>query len=211
MTTYQRSTVALAATLLLLALTTGCASNKRVDTVEKDIDTKVGAVHQRVDDVEGQVEATQTRLDEQGRRIDSTSKTAQEALDRAIAAGKLAEGKFVFEAVLSDDKVRFGFDEAELSEPARQALDAFAARLKSENANVFIEIQGHTDSVGSDDYNLKLGEQRAEAGRRYLNRQHGVALHRMSVISYGESAPVADNGSRDGRAQNRRVVLVVLE
>lgn len=204
-------TPAALAAALLLTLTAGCATNKRVETLEQDVETKVGAVNQRVDDVEGQVEATQTRLDEHGRRIDATSKTAQEALDRAIAAGKLAEGKFLFETVLSDDKVRFGFDQAELGDPAHQALDELAARLKSENTNVYIEIQGHTDSVGSDDYNLKLGEKRAEAVRRYLNRQHGIALHRMSVISYGESAPVADNASREGRAQNRRVVLVVLK
>jgi outer membrane protein OmpA-like peptidoglycan-associated protein len=192
-------------------LATGCASKKRVKTLEKDVETKVGATNQRVDDVEGQVEETQTRLDEHGRRIDATSKTAQEALDRAIAAGKLAEGKFVFETVLSDDKVRFGFDDTELSDTARQALDAFATQLKSENSNVYIEIQGHTDSVGNDDYNLRLGEQRAESVRRYLNSQHGVALHRMSVISYGETAPVTKEKGRDARAQNRRVVLVVLQ
>jgi outer membrane protein OmpA-like peptidoglycan-associated protein len=58
---------------------------------------------------------------------------------------------------------------------------------------------------------MKLGEARAEATRRYLNASAGIALHRMSVISYGESAPMVDNGSRDGRQQNRRVALVVLK
>jgi outer membrane protein OmpA-like peptidoglycan-associated protein len=52
--------------------------------------------------------------------------------------------------------------------------------------------------------------ERAEAVRMYLNREHGIPLHRINVISYGEAEPIADNGSRDGRAQNRRVVLVVL-
>jgi len=207
----QKLTTVMAATLCAALLATGCASNKRVDTLEGDMNTKVGAVHERVDDVEGQVEANQTRLDSQGRRIDETSKTAQEALDRAIAAGKLAEGKFVFETVLSDDNVRFGFDQAELGEEARTALDEFANQLKAENANVFIEIQGHTDSTGAEQYNLDLGEERSEAVRRYLNLEHGLPLHRIGVISYGEASPVADNGTREGRAQNRRVVLVVLK
>ncbi|HVR30200.1 MAG TPA: OmpA family protein, partial [Thermoanaerobaculia bacterium] len=63
---------------------------------------------------------------------------------------------------------------------------------------------------GPEDYNLMLGEQRAESVRRYLNMEHGIPLHRMSVISYGETAPVVDNDSREARAQNRRVALVVL-
>ena len=87
---------------------------------------------------------------------------------------------------------------------------AFAAQLKGNNQNVFIEIQGHTDNLGGDDYNEKLGEERAEAVRRYLSKQ-GMPLHRMQVITYGEVEPVADNKTRDGRSQNRRVVLVVLQ
>jgi outer membrane protein OmpA-like peptidoglycan-associated protein len=111
---------------------------------------------------------------------------------------------------LTDDKVKFGFDVAKLSPEAEAALDAFANQLVQEGRPVYIEIQGHTDSVGSEDYNLKLGEQRAEAVRRYLN-QTGIPLHRMSVISYGEASPVTDNKTREGRSQNRRVVLVVLK
>ena len=192
----------------LLSLgSSACVTKKKMET---HVDEEVGAVHRRVDDVEGQVESNQVRLDEHGRQIGEASRTAQEALERAIAAGKLAEGKFLYETVLSDDQVRFGFDKAELGDEAQAALDEFAAQLKTDNQDVFIEIQGHTDAVGSEDYNLELGEERAEAVRRYLN-QSGVPLHRMSVISYGESAPVASNDSRDSRAQNRRVVLVVLQ
>ena len=90
-------------------------------------------------------------------------------------------------------------------------LDDLAADLRQRNENVYIEIQGHTDATGSDDYNLDLGRQRAEAVQRYLNLRHAVALHRMSVVSYGETAPVTDNDTRDGRSANRRVVLVVLQ
>ena len=81
----------------------------------------------------------------------------------------------------------------------------------SGNENVYIEVQGHTDSVGSETYNEELGLERAEAVRRYLNMNQHIPLHRINVISYGESAPVTDNKSRDSRSQNRRVVLVVLK
>ena len=193
----------------------GCASK---GYVSQEVSREVATVHARVDDVEGQVEANQQRLDVQGERIEavsgvaeSASQTAREALDRAVNAGKLAEGKLLFETALTDDKVKFGFDEDTLSPEGKAALDEVAGQLVAANESVYVEIQGHTDATGTDDYNLELGYERAQAVLRYLNMRHGVPLHRMSAISYGETAPVADNGTRDGRAQNRRVVLVVLK
>jgi len=193
----------------------GCASK---GYVSQEVSREVATVHARVDDVEGQVEANQQRLDVQGERIEavsgvaeSASQTAREALDRAVNAGKLAEGKLLFETALTDDKVKFGFDEDTLSPEGKAALDEVAGQLVAANESVYVEIQGHTDATGTDDYNLELGYERAQAVLRYLNMRHGVPLHRMSAISYGETAPVADNSSRDGRVQNRRVVLVVLK
>ncbi|MDB5448049.1 MAG: flagellar motor protein MotB [Phenylobacterium sp.] len=135
--------------------------------------------------------------------------TAGEALDRANSAHKLAEGKFLYEVVLSDDSVKFPTDRHVLSPEAEQRLAELVTRLKGENKNVYLEIQGYTDSTGTPDYNEKLGEARAEAVRRYLNTQ-GVALNRMSTISYGQDQPVAPNETREGRAQNRRVAIIVL-
>ncbi|HEX6904727.1 MAG TPA: OmpA family protein [Thermoanaerobaculia bacterium] len=188
----------------LLVGTTGCATKKYVRE-------ETGAVNTRVDGVQGQVEEAQTRLNTHERQIGEASKTAQDALRRAQEAGKLAEGKFLYETVLTDEKVKFGFDTADLSPEAQSALDEFAGQLKGENKNVYVEIQGHTDSVGSEQYNEELGLLRAEAVRRYLNQKHGFPLHRINVISYGETAAVADNSSREGRSQNRRVALVVLQ
>lgn len=194
----------------LALVASGCATKKYVEGETTEI-------RARIDGVATQVEDAQTKLQEHDGRITKTaeatvqaSRTAQEALDRALAAGKLAEGKFLSETVLSDDKVKFAIDQAELSPDAKTALDAFADKLRADNVDVYVEIQGHTDNVGGEEYNLKLGEKRAEAVRRYLSTK-GVPLHRMSVISYGESEPVSDNSSREGRAQNRRVVLVVLK
>ncbi len=68
--------------------------------------------------------------------------------------------------------------------------------------DVYVEIQGHTDSTGSEAYNQQLGLERAEAVRRYLSRGHGFALHRLSVVSYGESEPAVDNDTRENRSRS---------
>jgi peptidoglycan-associated lipoprotein len=207
-----------AVALAALVGTTGCATKKYVKQ-------ETGAVSTRVDEVQGQVEQAQTRLNAHEKtlgthqqelntheqKIGEISKTAQEALDRAQAAGKLAEGKFLYETVLTDEKVKFGFDKSKLSPEAQAALDDFAQKLTEENKGVYVEIQGHTDNVGSDKYNEELGLKRAEAVRLYLNQKHNFPLFRINVISYGETAPIADNKTREGRAQNRRVALVVLQ
>jgi outer membrane protein OmpA-like peptidoglycan-associated protein len=142
-------------------------------------------------------------------RVTRVEGTAGEALARANAAHKLAEGKFLYEVVLSDDSVKFPVDRHALSPEAEQRLAEFVQRLKTENRNVYLEIQGHTDSTGPEAYNDQLGEARAEAVRKYLSQQ-GVALNRMATISYGEESPVAPNDTAEGRAQNRRVGIIVL-
>ncbi len=166
----------------------GCATKKYVNT-------EVGRVDARVNTHETQ--------------IGELDKTTQEALKRATDAGKLAEGKFQYSMVLSDDSVKFPLNKDELSPEAEQRLAEFATKLKGDNKNVYLEIQGFTDATGDTSYNDALGEGRAQAVRKFLNRQ-GVALNRMATISYGEEAPVAPNDTPDGRAQNRRVVILVL-
>ena len=193
----------------LTLLAAGCASKKYVRHELVDLEDRTAV---RLDEVETQVEANQTALAEHEQQLDELSKTTREALERAIAAGELAEGKFLYETVLTDeDGVRFGFDEADLSDEARSALALFAGSLSEHGPGVYVEIQGHTDDIGPDEYNLRLGARRAESVRRYLAKEAGVPLHRMAVISYGETEPIADNGSRDDRARNRRVALVVLK
>jgi peptidoglycan-associated lipoprotein len=200
----MRNRLGTVAFVLILALAaTGCATKKYVRQ-------ETGAVGARVDQVEGQVEEAQTNIRQHDTRITEASRTAQEALQRAKEAGKLAEGKLLYETVLTDEKVKFGFDTSDLSPEAKAALDEFATQLANENKGVYIEIQGHTDNVGSEKYNEELGLLRAESVRRYLNQEHKFPLHRINVISYGESAPIAENNNRQGRSQNRRVALVVL-
>jgi len=140
----------------------------------------------------------------------SISSTAREALERAVAAGRLAEGKLVYETVLSEELANFDLEQAKLSETSKQALTAFANKLRAENKNVFIEIQGHADSSGPTTRNQRLARERSEAVRAFLHDSCGIPLHRMAVVSYGETRPLADNDTPEGRMKNRRVVLVVL-
>ena len=205
MKSIRTTTLLLSVAVALVA--SGCATKKYVTTEVAGLEAASG---QRMDGIESQVESNQSRLDEQEQNMGEISQTAQEALERAIAAGKLAEGTFLFETIFSDDKVQFGFDQFSLSDTAAQALDIFVEDLKSRDQSVYIEIQGHTDSTGGEAYNLELGQRRAEAVRRYLN-QRGIPLARMSVISYGMAAPIADNSTSEGRSINRRVTIVVLQ
>lgn len=170
----------------------GCATKGYVNRSVSDLEARQGQ-----------------RFDQQGQRLDQIDKTSKDALDRATAAGKLAQGKFLYNVVLSDDAVKFRSGKSALSQDAQDKLTALTNQLKSDNKNVYLEIQGHTDSAGTEAYNKSLGLQRAEAVRLFLYKQ-GIALNRMSTISYGESAPVASNRTADGRAANRRVVIVVL-
>ncbi|HZM52554.1 MAG TPA: OmpA family protein, partial [Vicinamibacteria bacterium] len=124
---------------------------------------------------------------------------------------RAAKGKLIYTVTLSNDKVTFPVNRAAVSPDARTLVDEAIAQLKAENRGVYFEIEGHTDSSGPDAYNEKLGLDRATAVRNYMHDQHGIALNRIEVISYGETKPVVDNKTRDHRAQNRRVVINVLE
>jgi peptidoglycan-associated lipoprotein len=166
-------------------------------------------VNQQVGVVDAKTQANSTTIAQQQAHLSQLDQTTQDALTRATAAGKLADGKFLYSMVLSDDSVKFPNDSSKLSPEAQQRLTDFTEKLKSDNRNVYLEIQGHTDGRGPESLNQKLGEERAEAVRLFMN-QHGVPLNRMSTISYGKADPVTDNKTRADRAQNRRVVLIVM-
>jgi outer membrane protein OmpA-like peptidoglycan-associated protein len=193
----------------------GCASKKYVSH-------EVGEVNQKVENLSGEVEKTQERVKSTEVRIDSVDKQSQSgiaeakgsaaaAMNKAQDAERAAKGKLLYTVTISNDKVTFPLNRAEVSDDAKKMVDEAIAPIVAENKGVFFEIEGHTDGTGEPVYNEKLGEERAMAVRAYLHDQHNIALNRMEVISYGETKPVADNKSKDGRAQNRRVVIKVLE
>lgn len=103
--------------------------------------------------------------------------------------------------------VNFDFDKADIRPDARVILDEAASTLR-ENSGVRIQVGGHTDSIGTEEYNQGLSERRARAVADDL-AAHGIDRARLTVVGFGESSPVATNDTRDGRAQNRRVELNV--
>jgi outer membrane protein OmpA-like peptidoglycan-associated protein len=107
---------------------------------------------------------------------------------------------------LTLEGVNFDNDRAVLRPEAYGILDRAAASLK-EWGDVKVEVAGHTDSSNNDDYNQALSQRRAEAVRSYLIIK-GVSANRLTAKGYGESQPVADNGTEEGRFKNRRVELV---
>ena len=167
----------------LAVLLGGCASSKSVD--EKIAEAQAQQA-KKLESVEGQIEelqskqkATDQRVDQTNARVEQLSREAQDALKRATDAGVLAKGKVAFQQTFNEDRVRFSTGKYDLDSKAKEALDDFAGKVKALNEAYFVEIQGHTDNVGGKRYNEELGERRAEAVRRYLSRQHGIALNRM--------------------------------
>ena len=193
----------------------GCATKKYVSK-------EVGEVNQKVDTLSGQVEQTQERVKRTEARIDAVDQqaqtgigeakgSAQQAMSKANDAEKAAKGKLIYTVTLSSDKVTFPLNHAEVGDDAKKVIDEAIQPLAAENRGVYFEIEGYTDSTGPEEYNLKLGQERATAVRNYLHDQLNIALNRMQVISYGEERPVVDNKTRENRAVNRRVVIKVLE
>jgi len=193
----------------------GCAKKSYVQR-------EVGEVNKKVDAVSSEVEKTQQRVQQNEVRLDAVDKSAQSgiseakgsaqaAMTKAQDAEKAAKGKLIYTVTLSNDKVRFPLNKAEISDEAKAMIDEAVAPLVQANRGVYFEIEGHTDSTGEAAYNFTLGEERAMAVRDYIAKKHGIALSRLNVISYGEEKPVTDNKTREDRAQNRRVVIRILE
>lgn len=105
--------------------------------------------------------------------------------------------------------LHFAFDSSKIDSRDKDQLDTIATKLKAEPASTELNITGHTDSVGSDAYNQKLSDRRAHAVADYLVNAGVPAASIKSVEGYGESKPVADNKTKEGRAENRRVEIKI--
>lgn len=178
-----------AAAAAALALS-GCVTTETFDKHVEDINARHNALASKVDALDG--------------RVTGVAQAAQAAQTRADAAYKLAEGKFVM-TEMGRETVNFDFGSTRLSDEAKATLTALAERLKSENKNVYLEVRGHTDSVGGKLANRQLGRERAANVARFLNDQ-GVPGNRLQLGSWGEDVPK----SSDKNAENRRVEIVIL-
>jgi outer membrane protein OmpA-like peptidoglycan-associated protein len=226
----RKFVMAAAITTLVVASTTACASKKFVRSSVGEVNTKVDSLGRAVEETQERTRQNEGRITEVDAKAqaaaDSATKANQAAAAAAAAAsaanevGTKADAKFtaidaanrrlVYEVVLSEDQGNFRFNQTALPDEAKQAIDQMVTQLKADPKNIFIEIEGHTDNVGDSLVNERIGLERAEAVQRYLYEQYQVPLHKMNVISYGEEKPVSPNNTRDGRAQNRRVVIKVL-
>jgi peptidoglycan-associated lipoprotein len=200
---------------LALLVAPGCVSNKKFSGSVEDTDSRIVAVESAVESNGRQIgdlkKDTDTRIGAAEGQASKALNVGNMAKSEAEKAAKAAQGKLLWTVTLTDDGVRFPFGAAELSSDAISVLDDLAGKIKAYGKALYVELEGHTDNVGAESYNTDLAFERAMAVRNYLNQNGGIPLHAMNTISLGEDHPVADNSSRDGRAQNRRVVVRVLE
>ena len=209
--------------LLAAGGSTACATKKFVRGEVGQVNTKVEGLSTQLEETQERTRKNEQRIGEVDTKADAAGKSAQDARqaanvadEKAIAAGKKVDAveaatrRLVYEVVLSEDQGNFKFGKAELPEEAKARIDEMVNQLKADPKAIYIEIEGHTDSVGTNHLNDTLGLERAEAVKRYLYEAHQVPLHKMNAISFGEEKPVAPNNTKQGRAQNRRVVIKVL-
>jgi len=189
-------------TVILSTLLTACASHKT--TQEKFVaqDSKFAAVNSNFVGVDSKIANVDTKVV----NLNSSVKNLEVANKETLA---LAKGKFSYTKETPELTIPFTFGQSNLSKDSQDQLTALVKRLKTENRNVYIEIQGHTDSMASVSTKKRLGANRAEVVRLFLN-QAGVDLNRMSTISYADQLPVESNKTSKGRSANRRVVIKIV-
>jgi outer membrane protein OmpA-like peptidoglycan-associated protein len=226
----HKSLIALTVVAFATAGSTACATKGFVRTQVGQVSEKVDTLGQSLEETQKRTQANETRIGEVDQRAGAAASsadragTAAAAADqRAAAAGQSAQAaqtkanaveaaskRIVYEVVLNENQGNFKFGQTVLPDQAKAAIDEMVTKLKANPNGAFFEIEGHTDNSGDKMINERIGLERAEAVKRYLYEQHQIPLHRMNVISYGEDKPAVPNNTRDGRAQNRRVVIKVL-
>ena len=230
----RKSLVAASLLALTVAVAPACATKKFVRTEVGGVNQKVDTLTGTVEETQERTRQNTERIGVVDQKAEAAGKAAAGAQSSADAAGKAAAAaseranqvgtqlggridevvassrRLVYEVTLSEDQGNFKFGGTDLPDTAKARLDEIVTSAKADPKGIYIEIEGHTDNVGNPAFNEKLGMERAEVVKRYLYEQHQVPLHKINVISYGESTPVAPNNTRDGRAQNRRVVVRIL-
>jgi outer membrane protein OmpA-like peptidoglycan-associated protein len=217
-----RKPIAIALVILVgVSFGSGCATKKYV---RQRIDERVAPIEGRTGELEEtsrrnsadiqrlgtEVADARGRADRAQESATAAQTTANDAVSRADTAnrrvGELDEKVENLDAysLQRSVSVNFKLSRWQLDEAAMAVLDDLAAQLKGKKGYV-LEIQGFTDATGSDRRNRDLSERRARAVWQYLAEHHEIPLHRMNLLGLGEGRPVAENDTREGRAQNRRV------
>ena len=212
--------VALVGVVALVA--SSCATRGFVRREAAVVDAKVDTLAATVEETqertlqnEEQIGVVDQRAQAAGQAAEMSQQTADAANEAAEAVNTRVGGveeevnRFMYEVTINEAQGDFELGRAELPDAARARVDQLIAQLQADPQNVYFEIEGHTDSTGSERRNMQLGMQRADSVKLYLYDQYNVPLHRMNVLSFGESRPAVANDTPEGRAQNRRVVIRV--
>jgi outer membrane protein OmpA-like peptidoglycan-associated protein len=229
----MRRLTAMGLVLGVAALGAGCATKGYVQEQVAPATARIGQVSDRLDQTERRlgetgerVDATRRTVEGHGQRlgaldgrvgeVDATARAARRAADEALAHGREVESR-LSQRLANRNKyttvetrtVGFDFGKADLGDEGQTVLVEVARALQAD-PNMVVELSGHTDSVGSDRYNLQLSRERVEAVARQLVLKHGVEPRRIFSVGLGKLQPVSDNSSKDGRARNRRVEIKLL-
>ena len=143
--------------------------------------------------------------DQNAAEIARLQQLSQELGEKADMALNRAKGFENYQVIWSG-QINFAFDSYDVDGIAAAILDEAGMKMESVPASL-LEVSGHTDQTGSANYNIMLGQMRAEAAKRYLVDKFGISLYRMFTVSHGENKPVAMPDERNGNAKNRRVML----
>ena len=141
-------------------------------------------------------------------RANEADRQAHLASDQARANGTRVDNLDTWEEA-KQVVVNFKINQAKLTDEEKAKLDELAAQIKSEKGYV-IEIRGFTDIKGGAQHNQTLSEARAKAVFQYMAAQHDIPSYKMNIVGFGNIKPVADNSTREGRAENRRVEVKLL-
>jgi len=181
----------------------------RVDGKVNAVDGRVTAVDGKVGALDGRVSQLDTKTNERfGSVNDNISAVDKKAQSNITVLDEKFQNRNQY-SVAAEKAILFRFDSAKMDSKYGSDLEQAVAMLQK-NADAIIVLEGRTDSKGDSEYNVKLGERRIDAVKRYLAVEMAIPVYRIHEISYGAAKPVAENNSREGREKNRAVVVSVL-
>jgi len=172
-----------------------------------EAESQVGALDGRIAGAEGKAAEIEGQVGQIDGRLDQTDTKAERALSEL--ANLRLERKLVIDL---REGAKFAVNNATIPAAAKKEIDAFLSDLRGDLAgaeDALFLVAGHTDSVGSEEFNYELGRRRAENVARYLITQKNIDPLRLATVSYGKSNPATDNNTPQGRAMNRRVEIMV--